>query len=307
MHGDVLPRLAGALHDVGAARQLEQRRRRFGAGGEARVIARRPAGVAHLIAHGHIGFEGRPGDDEDLHLGLLGAGRRQRGELLLQLLDAAIEVALLHLGVEGRAVGFGPAGGDEREDLRPVGGRRRARLRRLPILDGRPARHLRQVLQQRLLCLRRVLLALDDAAVVAQLLDLVLDTLALGLQLLLIGARDVAAARIDRLDVEAGGRLAVDADGAGHGLGRKIAEDQRVLALLQRQPRGARRFRPGGENGDRLDARGDRNLVRQCMTGEDDQKQTRQCDDRAHGAAHPSYFPAADGRPWARRVRAVHV
>ena len=165
-----------------------------------------------------------------------------------------------------------------------------------PSSAGGPAGHLRQVLQQRLLRLRRVLLALDDAAVVAQLLDLVLDTLALGLQLLLIGARDVAAARIDRLDVEAGGRLAVDADGAGHGLGRQVAEDERVLALLQRQPRGARRFRPGGENGDRLDARGDRNLVGQCMSGEDDQKQTRQCDDRAHGAAHPSYFPGR-GRP----------
>ncbi len=73
-----------------------------------------------------------------------------------------------------------------------------------------------------------------SAALVAQLLDLVLDAFALGLQGLLIGARDVAAARIDRLDVEAGGRLAVDADGAGHGLGGEIAEDERVLALGER-------------------------------------------------------------------------
>ena len=151
--------------------------------------------------------------------------------------------------------------GDERQDLRPVGRPARpAPARGLAFLGLRTAGHLRQVLQQRLLRLRGVLLALQQAALVAQLLDLVLDALALGLQRLLVGAWDVAAARIDRLDVEAGRRLAVDADRAGHGLGGQIAEDERVLALVEREARGARGLRAGGKNRHALDARGDGNL-----------------------------------------------
>ncbi len=125
LQGDVVPALARALHDIGAARQLEQRRRRLRAGGEARVIVRRPAGVAHLIAHRHVGIERRTGNDVDFHLGLLGARRRQGGELLFELLDAAVEVALLHLGVERQALRLGHAAGDERQDLLPVGVRNR--------------------------------------------------------------------------------------------------------------------------------------------------------------------------------------
>jgi hypothetical protein len=75
---------------------------------------RRPAGVAHLIAHGHVSFERRAGNDEHLHLGLLGACRRQSGELLFELLDAAVEIAFLHLGVERQALRLGHAAGDQR-------------------------------------------------------------------------------------------------------------------------------------------------------------------------------------------------
>ena len=43
---DVVPALARALRDLGAARQLEPRRDGLGAGREARVVARRPGGIA---------------------------------------------------------------------------------------------------------------------------------------------------------------------------------------------------------------------------------------------------------------------
>jgi hypothetical protein len=142
-------------------------------------------------------------------------------------------------------------------------------LCRLSIFLHRPPGHLREVLQQRLLRLRRILLPLNDAALVAQLLDLVLDTLALGLQRLLIGARDVTAARIDGLDVEAGGRLAVDANGAGHSLGGEIVEYECVLALAEREARSARRLGAGREYRDGLDAGGDWNVVRMRPAGED--------------------------------------
>ena len=106
---DVVPALAGALDDIGAARKLEQRRGGLRAGRKARVVARRPAGIAHLVAHGQIGIERRGGDDEHLDLGLLVARRRQRAELLLQILDAPVELALLHLGVERQALRVGHA------------------------------------------------------------------------------------------------------------------------------------------------------------------------------------------------------
>ncbi len=105
------------------------------------------------------------------------------------------------------------------------------RNRRLARLLLGAAGQLGEVVEQRLLRLRGVLLALRQAALVAQALDLVLDALALGLQRGLVRTRDVAPARIDGFDGELGGRLAVDTDRAGHGLGRQVTENDGMPAL----------------------------------------------------------------------------
>ena len=56
---------------------------------------------------------------------------------------------------------------------------------------------LGEIAEELLLRLGRVLLALRQRAIVAQLLDLVLEAFALGLQRRLVGARNEAALRVD--------------------------------------------------------------------------------------------------------------
>ena len=130
--------------------------------------------------------------DVHLHLGLLGARGRERGELFLDLLDLAVEIALLHLGVERTLLRVRHARGDEPEHLRPVG-----RRRRTPRLVLGVRGKLGEIAEELLLRLGSILLALRQRAIVAQLLDLVLEALALRLQRRLVGARYEAALRVD--------------------------------------------------------------------------------------------------------------
>ena len=222
----VLPHLAGALLDCRPAHQLQLRRLLLAAGGQARIVERRPRGVPDLVADGDLGIQRARSVDEHLHLGAgLLRGRQQR-QLAFLVLDLAIDLADLDLGVEDGALGLRGPLADQAEQLAPVGLGGRAVGRR------GPARQLGQVVDQLLLRLGGKCGRLQQGAIVPELLDRLLEAPALASRDRLVGARHRHPARVDRADLELGGRLGFDADGGGHGLRRQVGEQQRVLALL---------------------------------------------------------------------------
>ena len=144
--GDVVPDLAGALLDGGAADELQLGGLGLAAHGQPGVVEGRPGGARHLVADRHVGLQRRLGRQRHLHLGAALLARRQRGELALQVLDLAVDLADLDLGIEDRPLRLGRALADQLEQLAPVG------LRCGAAVGGRwRAGQLGQVLDQLLL------------------------------------------------------------------------------------------------------------------------------------------------------------
>ena len=194
---------------------------------------------------------GAAGVDEHLDLGALLLRGRDLRELAFQVADLQVDLADLDLRIEDDLLRLGDALADHGIELRPVGLRHRA-----AVGGRRLGRQLRQVVDQRLLRLGRFHGRAQLRAIVAQLLDGILDALALGGRHRFVGARHLDAPRVDRADLEPARGLALDADRAGHGIGRQVVEQDDVLAPLHLHLADARHLGALRIDGDALDLGG---------------------------------------------------